>query len=190
VTLDAQGNGTCTCPDFQIRTSREGRLCKHVAAAAITSLVPLIPSPRAALVSPNQASQSASHPAEAATFVLRPRKKIQGEGKDGVEIEVAAKLTGDETQDRQTADAAFQLLSQVADGVPAKGEAPSGASAASDIRHCTLAMRRVQPMKRTNIYLSLRQWRRLQEESRRSGINVSELIRRCVDAVYPRGPNN
>jgi len=131
VTLNAQGSGTCTCPDLQVRTSREGRLCKHVAAAAISSLVPLIPSPRATSTPRTDASQSASHPAEAATFVLRLRKKIQGEGKDGVEIEVADKLTGDEAQDRQTADAAFQLLSQVADGVPAKREAPAGASAAA-----------------------------------------------------------
>jgi hypothetical protein len=129
VTLDAQGNGTCTCHDFQVRTSREGWLCKHVAAAAISSLVPLIPSSRAASVSPSFASQSAPHPAEAATFVLRLRKKIQGEGKDGVKIEVAGKLSGDEAQDRQTADAAFQLLNQVADGVPAKGEVPASASA-------------------------------------------------------------
>ena len=40
VRLDPHGNGSCTCPDFQVRTAQEGRICKHIAAAAITALAP------------------------------------------------------------------------------------------------------------------------------------------------------
>ena len=38
VRLDPHGNGSCTCPDFQVRTAQEGRICKHIAAAAIIGL--------------------------------------------------------------------------------------------------------------------------------------------------------
>jgi len=38
VRLDPHGNGSCTCPDFQVRTAQEGRICKHIAAAAIIAL--------------------------------------------------------------------------------------------------------------------------------------------------------
>src|SRR5438128_10391504 len=34
VKLDPHGNGSCTCPDFQVRIAQEGRICKHIAAAA------------------------------------------------------------------------------------------------------------------------------------------------------------
>jgi uncharacterized Zn finger protein len=40
VRLDPHGNGSCTCPDFQVRTAQEGRICKHIAAAAIIALAP------------------------------------------------------------------------------------------------------------------------------------------------------
>ena len=40
VRLDPHGNGSCTCPDFQVRIAQEGRICKHIAAAAITALAP------------------------------------------------------------------------------------------------------------------------------------------------------
>src|SRR5260370_7223962 len=40
VRLDPHGNGSCTCPDFQVRMAQEGRICKHIAAAAIIALAP------------------------------------------------------------------------------------------------------------------------------------------------------
>src|SRR5258708_29788460 len=40
VRLDPHGNGSCTCPDFQVRTAQEGRICKHIAAAAIIAFAP------------------------------------------------------------------------------------------------------------------------------------------------------
>ena len=40
VKLDPHGNGSCTCPDFQVRIAQDGRICKHIAAAAITALAP------------------------------------------------------------------------------------------------------------------------------------------------------
>src|SRR5215470_11367772 len=42
VRLDVHGNGSCTCPDFQVRIAQEGRICKHIAAAALTSLAPQV----------------------------------------------------------------------------------------------------------------------------------------------------
>ena len=45
VRLDPHGNGSCTCPDFQVCIAQEGRICKHIAAAAITALFPQVPPP-------------------------------------------------------------------------------------------------------------------------------------------------
>src|SRR5438132_9576601 len=45
VKLDPHGNGTCTCPDFQVRISQEGRICKHIAAAAIVAFAPQVQAP-------------------------------------------------------------------------------------------------------------------------------------------------
>jgi hypothetical protein len=42
VRLDLHGTGSCTCPDFQVRIAQEGRICKHIAAAAITALAPQV----------------------------------------------------------------------------------------------------------------------------------------------------
>ena len=42
VKLDPHGSGSCTCPDFQVRIAQDGRICKHIAAAAITSLAPQV----------------------------------------------------------------------------------------------------------------------------------------------------
>src|SRR5262244_4600340 len=42
VRLDPHGNGSCTCPDFQVRIAQEGRICKHIAAAALTALAPQV----------------------------------------------------------------------------------------------------------------------------------------------------
>src|SRR5438270_5635243 len=45
VRLDPHGSGTCTCPDFQVRIAQEGRICKHIAAAAIIALAPQVQAP-------------------------------------------------------------------------------------------------------------------------------------------------
>lgn len=37
---------------------------------------------------------------------------------------------------------------------------------------------------RTNIYLLPRQVKRLEEESKKTGSSVAELIRRAIDAIY------
>ena len=42
VRLDPHGSGSCTCPDFQVRIAQDGRICKHIAAAAITALAPQV----------------------------------------------------------------------------------------------------------------------------------------------------
>ena len=39
--------------------------------------------------------------------------------------------------------------------------------------------------RRTNIYLEHRQIKRLEEESKRTGAPVAELVRRAIDAAYP-----
>lgn len=136
VTLDAQGNGTCTCPDFQIRTSQEGRLCKHVAAAAISSLIPLIPSPQAVPTRSGQASavstQTPQPESQASTdgkpLVFRFRTNIRGEGKDGLQVEVDGALTGDESEDWQTVLNAYRSIGRVAGWLAAKTESPAGRS--------------------------------------------------------------
>ena len=48
VKLDPHGNGSCTCPDFQVRIAQEGRICKHIAAAAIIALAPQVQTPSSA----------------------------------------------------------------------------------------------------------------------------------------------
>ena len=48
VRLDMHGTGSCTCPDFQVRIAQEGRICKHIAAAAITALGPQAGAPSSA----------------------------------------------------------------------------------------------------------------------------------------------
>lgn len=38
--------------------------------------------------------------------------------------------------------------------------------------------------RRTHIFLTFRQWSLLREEADRTGLSVSELIRRAIDTVY------
>jgi Ribbon-helix-helix domain len=40
-------------------------------------------------------------------------------------------------------------------------------------------------MKRTNIYLLPRQVKRLEDESKKTGAPVAELVRRAIDNTYP-----
>jgi len=136
VTLDAQGNGTCTCPDFQIRTSQEGRLCKHVAAAAISSLIPLIPSPQAAPIRSGQASAVSAQTPQSGSqaspngkpLVFRFRTSVRGEGKDGLQVEVGGTLTGDESEDWQTVLSAYRSIGRVAGWLAARTESSAGRS--------------------------------------------------------------
>jgi hypothetical protein len=147
VSLDGQGNGTCTCPDFQVRTSHEGRLCKHVSAAAIASLIPLISSPKSDPVPGNREPQQPVPVAGRAPLAFRLRKKLQGESKDGVVIEVEGTSTGDEAEDEQTIAAANRLLSQAAASIPAKVEASTEAPAHAG---CSRATVKAAPVKATN----------------------------------------
>jgi len=123
VRLDPHGSGTCTCPDFQVRIVQEGRICKHIAAAAITALAPQVQLPSAddgnGFVKPN-----GSQPAEASPLVFRLRRNVQTDGKNGVQVEVQACVTNDEVQDREIASYAYDLLERLA-SLAAKGTAPS-----------------------------------------------------------------
>jgi len=123
VRLDPHGSGTCTCPDFQVRIAQEGRICKHIAAAAITALAPQVQLPSAGdgngFVKPN-----GSQPGEASPLVFRIRRNVQTDGKNGVQVEVQARVTNDEVQDRETASYAYDLLQRLS-SLAAKGTAPS-----------------------------------------------------------------
>jgi hypothetical protein len=123
VKLDPHGNGSCTCPDFQVRIAQEGRICKHIAAAAIIALAPQVQVPSAGngngSVKPN-GSQST----EVSPLVFRIRRNVQTDGKNGVQVEVQARVTNDEVQDRETASYAYDLLERLA-SLAAKGTAPS-----------------------------------------------------------------
>jgi len=100
VKLDPHGNGSCTCPDFQVRIAQEGRICKHIAAAAIIALAPQVQAP-----SPTNGSMKANggQTAEVSPLLFRIRRNVQTDGKGGVQVEVQARVTNDEVQDRETA---------------------------------------------------------------------------------------
>jgi len=123
VKLDPHGNGTCTCPDFQVRIAQEGRICKHIAAAAIIALAPQVQLPSAGdgngFVKPN-----GSQPGEVSPLVFRIRRNIQTDGKNGVQVEVQARVTNDEVQDREIESYAYDLLERLA-SLAAKSTAPS-----------------------------------------------------------------
>jgi hypothetical protein len=121
VKLDPHGNGSCTCPDFQVRIAQEGRICKHIAAAAIIALAPQVQAP-----SPTDGSMKANgnQPAETSPLLFRIRRNVQTDGKGGVQVEVQARITNDEVQDRETASYAYDLLERLASHA-AKGTAPS-----------------------------------------------------------------
>jgi hypothetical protein len=121
VKLDHNGNGTCTCPDFQIRIAQEDCICKHIAAAAITSLVPRVQPPSSTSESTKTHGNRTS---EVPPLIYRIRRTVQIDGKDGVQVEVQASVTNDEAQDMETSSYAFDLLERLAAHI-AKGTAPS-----------------------------------------------------------------
>jgi hypothetical protein len=123
VKLDPHGNGSCTCPDFLVRIAQEGRICKHIAAAAITALAP-----QAAVSSPAngngavRATETAT--AETSPLIFRIRRTVQTEGKGAVQVEVQARVINNEEQDRETASFACELLERLA-SLAGKNGAPS-----------------------------------------------------------------
>jgi hypothetical protein len=123
VRLDPHGNGSCTRPDFQVRIAQEGRICKHIAAAAMIALATQAQPPSAgngnAFIKPN-----GSQPAEASSLVFRIRRNVLTDGKNGVQIEVQARVTNDEQQDQETASYAYDLLQRLSSHVAATS-APS-----------------------------------------------------------------
>jgi hypothetical protein len=118
VRLDPHGSGSCTCPDFQVRIAQEGRICKHIAAAAIIALAPQVQPP-----SPGNGNGSVMN-TEVSPLVFRIRRNVQTDAKNGVQVEVQARVTNDEAQDRETASYAYDLLDRLA-SLAAKNTAPS-----------------------------------------------------------------
>ncbi len=127
VRLDVHGSGSCTCPDFQVRIAQEGRICKHIAAAAITALAPQVgvPSP---MNGNGSVRANGGGAAEGSVLVFRIRRNVQTDGKAGVQVEVQARVTNDEDKDRETASYAYELLERLASHV-ATGSAPSASTA-------------------------------------------------------------
>jgi hypothetical protein len=121
VKLDPDGNGTCTCPDFEVRMAQEGGICKHIAAAAITSLVPRVRPPSSTSES---IKTNGDRTSEVSPLLYRIRRTVQIDGKDGVQVEVQASVTNDQAQDMETSSYAFDLLERLAAHI-AKGTAPS-----------------------------------------------------------------
>jgi hypothetical protein len=98
VKLDPHGSGSCTCPDFQVRIAQDGRICKHIAAAAITALAPQVKvSSHANGNGSARAFETAT--AEVSPLIFRIRRTVQTDGKDSVQVEVQARVTNDEAQD-------------------------------------------------------------------------------------------
>ena len=123
VKLDPHGSGCCTCPDFQVRIAQDGRICKHIAAAAITSLAP-----QAKVSSPANGNGSVrafeTATAEVSPLIFRIRRTVQTEGKGSVQVEVQARVINDEAQDQETASYAYELLERLA-SIAVKNTAPS-----------------------------------------------------------------
>src|SRR2546430_13200546 len=107
----------------QVRTAQEGRICKHIAAAAITALAP-----QSKASSPANGNGSVrvseSSTAEASPLIFRIRRNVQSDGKNGTVIEVQARITNDEAQDQETASYAYDLLERLA-SLAGKNPAPS-----------------------------------------------------------------
>src|SRR5204862_8008861 len=81
VRLEPHGNGPCTCPDFQVRTAQQGRICKHTAAAAITALAPQSKAASPANGNgPVRGTETAA--AEASPLIFRIRRNVQSDGKN------------------------------------------------------------------------------------------------------------
>jgi hypothetical protein len=128
VTLDTKGNGSCTCPDFQVRTSQVGGLCKHVAAAAISSLVPLIPATQTSSSGYRSTTNERLTSAKGQTipFVFRFRTGIRNgnSAKGGLILEVEGPLTGSDMEDQEAVKAAQQLLNRLSASIPPTSDAP------------------------------------------------------------------
>jgi hypothetical protein len=123
VRLDMHGSGSCTCPDFQVRIAQEGRICKHIAAAAITALGPQAGAPSSANGN-GSVRTNGTGTTEATPLIFRIRRNVQTDGKAGVQVEVQARVTNDEEQDRETASYAYELLERLASHAGKNG-APS-----------------------------------------------------------------
>ena len=123
VRLDVHGSGSCTCPDFQVRIAQEGRICKHIAAAAITALGPQAGAPSSAN-GDGSVRANGNGTTEATPLIFRIRRNVQTDGKAGVQVEVQARVTNDEEQDRETASYAYELLERLASHA-VNGTAPS-----------------------------------------------------------------
>jgi hypothetical protein len=113
VRLDPHGNGSCNCPDFQVRIAQEGRICKHIAAAAIIALGPQVGVPSPATAN-GAVKANGITTAEGSVLVFRIRRNVQVDGKTGMQVEVQARMTNDEEQDRETASYAYELLERLA----------------------------------------------------------------------------
>ena len=127
VRLEMHGSGSCTCPDFQVRIAQEGRICKHIAAAAITALAPQVGVPSPANGNGSIRANGGAT-AEGSVLVFRIRRNVQTDGNAGVQVEVQARVTNDEEKDRETASYAYELLERLASHV-ATGSAPSASTA-------------------------------------------------------------
>jgi len=123
VRLDLHGTGSCTCPDFQVRIAQEGRICKHIAAAAITALAPQVGASSPANGN-GSVRANGNGSAEVAPLIFRIRRSVQTDGKAAVQVEVQARVTNEEEQDRETASYAYELLERLASHA-AKNGAPS-----------------------------------------------------------------
>ncbi len=106
-----------------MRIAQEGRICKHIAAAAITSLAPQSKASSPANGNGSvRATETAA--AEASPLIFRIRRNVQSDGKNGTVIEVQARITNDEAQDQETASYAYELLERLA-SLAGKNPAPS-----------------------------------------------------------------
>ncbi|GEM_PF-2023305 len=147
VRLDMHGSGSCTCPDFQVRIAQEGRICKHIAAAAITAL-----GPQAGGSLPANGNGSVrangNGTTEATPLIFRIRRNVQTDGKAGVQVEVQARVTNDEEQDRETASYAYELLERLASHA-AKGTAPSESIARREFNSASVAVTPIKPRRIT-----------------------------------------
>ena len=125
VRLDMHGTGSCTCPDFQVRIAQEGRICKHIAAAAIIALAPQVQPPSPGNGNGSVMKANGVQTSEASPLVFRIRRNVQTDGKGGVQVEVQARVTNDEAQDRETASYAYDLLDRLASLAAKTTTAPS-----------------------------------------------------------------
>jgi hypothetical protein len=126
VRLDMHGTGSCTCPDFQVRIAQEGRICKHIAAAAITALAPQPHHPSSS--NGNGSARTNGNGSAEYPLVFRIRRSVQMDGKAGMQVEVQARVINDEEQDQETASYAYELLERLA-SIATKSTAPSESNA-------------------------------------------------------------